>query len=197
MLTGSEEFIERARVMSLHGMTRDAWKRYQATGNWFYEVHSPGFKYNMTDVQSSLGIWQLRKFHQAQQRRHEIAAAYNEAFAQIPELQVPAVRDDVQHAWHLYVLRTNNVRGTISRDDLICELDNRRIGTSVHFVPIHMHPYYREKYDYSPNDLPVARDNFERMVSLPLYPGLTDEDVADVIAAVADSVATLRRRRAA
>jgi dTDP-4-amino-4,6-dideoxygalactose transaminase len=192
MLTGDPEFLARARVVGLHGMSRDAWKRYDQTGSWFYEVLLPGFKYNMTDIQASLGLCQLRKLERFQQRRREVVSQYHRAFAEEPALEPPVTRPDVEHAWHLYVLRLRLEALTIDRDHFIRELAQRNIGTSVHFIPIHLHPYYRDKYGFSPDAFPVAYDNYRRMLSLPLNPGLTDRDVSDVVDAVLDVVRSHR-----
>jgi dTDP-4-amino-4,6-dideoxygalactose transaminase len=186
MLTGTPERLERARVISLHGMNRDAWKRYTAEGNWYYEVVEPGFKYNMTDIQAAIGLVQLERLEAMQKRRREIVQQYNAAFKDIPALQTPTERADVESAWHLYVLRLNLDKLTINRAAFIEQLKERQIGTSVHFIPIHLHPYYRDKYSLQPEDFPVAYGEYQRTVSLPLHPGLTDEETADVIAAVTD-----------
>ena len=193
MLTGAPELIEQARVWSLHGMSRDAWKRYSAEGSWYYEVVRPGFKYNMTDIQAALGIQQLRRLPAFQARRREIARRYTAAFSAMPELRCPVERPGVEHAWHIYALRLNLERLTIDRARFIEELQARRIGTSVHFIPIHLHPYYRDKYGYRPDDFPVACREYWRLVSLPIYPRMTDDDVQDVIDAVADVVEKHRR----
>ena len=193
MLTGSPEFIERARCISLHGMSRDAWRRYSEGGRWRYEVVMPGFKYNMTDIQASLGLWQLRKLERFHQRRRAVAQAYTEALATEDALEPPSERAAVRHAWHLYVLRLRPDALRIDRNRFIQELTMRNIGTSVHFIPIHLHRYYREKYGYAPDDFPVAYEHFERMLSLPMHPQLTDHDVADVIDAVLDVVRAHRR----
>ncbi|MEW6458166.1 MAG: DegT/DnrJ/EryC1/StrS aminotransferase family protein [Bacillota bacterium] len=193
MLTGAPDFLDRARVISLHGMTRDAWKRYGKGGNWYYEVVFPGFKYNMTDIQASLGLWQLRKLENFQRRRRQVVEAYNRVFSEEEALEIPVERPEVEHAWHLYVLRLRLEALRISREQFIEELRDRNIGTSVHFIPIHLHPYYRDKYGYHPEDFPVAFQNYRRMVSLPLSPGLTDQDVADVIEAVLEVVKEFKR----
>ena len=184
MLTGPEELLDRARILSLHGMNRDAWKRYSSEGSWYYEVVAPGFKYNLTDIAAALGLHQLRKLPRSQARRRAIARRYDEAFSCRPELQTPPSRPEVEHAWHLYVLRLNLSRMAISRNQVIEELKSRNIGTSVHFIPIHLHPYFREKFGYRPDEFPVAVREYERLVSLPLNPRMTDEDVEDVISAV-------------
>lgn len=193
MLTGDPEFIEQARVFSLHGMSRNGWNRYEGSGSWHYEVVYPGFKYNMTDVQASIGLCQLRKLDAFQRRRRDVVGTYNSAFGAVEALQIPVERPEVEHAWHLYVLRLQPDLLSIGRDQFVEELKARNIGTSVHFIPIHLHPYYRDKYGFKPNDFPVAYSNYLRMLSLPLNPRLTDQDVADVIEAVLDVVKTFKR----
>ncbi|MGF1506832.1 MAG: DegT/DnrJ/EryC1/StrS aminotransferase family protein [Chloroflexi bacterium] len=184
MLTGDPQLLERTRMLSLHGMSRDAWKRYSATGSWFYEVVAPGFKYNMTDIQAAIGLAQFERLADMQARRRAVVARYNAAFGPISALTLPPEREHVDHAWHLYVLRLNLDELTIDRSRFIEELRARNIGTSVHFIPIHLHPYYREKYGYQPGDYPAAYEAYQGLVSLPLHPGLTDADVDDVTAAV-------------
>ncbi len=192
MLTGPPDLIDEARIWSLHGMSRDAWKRYEAQGSWYYEVIRPGFKYNLTDMQAALGLQQLRKLGRFHARRAEIAAWYNSSFATFEELTCPVTRSDVEHAWHLYVVRLNLETLRITRNEFIEELKQRRIGTSVHFIPVHLHPYYRDKYGFQPEDFPVAYSEFQRIISLPLNPRLTDQDVSDVIEAVSEIAAGSR-----
>jgi dTDP-4-amino-4,6-dideoxygalactose transaminase len=193
MLTAESDFIAKARIISLHGMSSDAWRRYAKGGNWRYEVLTPGFKYNMTDIAAALGLIQLRKLDRFQARRREIVQAYSAAFSKIDALEVPVERSEVEHAWHLYVLRLNLRQLKIGRDEFVDELTRRNIGTSVHFIPIYLHPFYRDKYHLTPDRFPVAQDNFCRMLSLPLNPGLTDEDVLDVIDAVREVVSVYQR----
>jgi dTDP-4-amino-4,6-dideoxygalactose transaminase len=193
MLTGSPELLARARTLGLHGMSRDAWKRYGQGGSWFYQVDEPGFKYNMTDVQAAMGVAQLRKLDRFQARRREIVAAYTAAFQEVDALEVPVERPEVEHAWHLYVLRLRLGAIRIGRDQFIKELTALNIGTSVHFIPIHLHPYYQQKYQYQPNQFPVAYQAYQRMLSLPLHPMLTDADVSDVVGAVLDVVQRFAR----
>lgn len=193
MLTGAPEFIERARVLGLHGMNRDAWKRYGAEGSWYYEIVVPGFKYNMTDIQAAIGLVQLRRLAVMQKRRREVVNQYNTAFSGLAELQTPVEKPNAEHAWHLYILRLNLDHLTISRAQFIEELKARNIGTSVHFIPIHIHPYYRDKYEWQPEDLPIAYAEYQRIVSLPLHPGLSEEEVTDVIVAVTNVVEKFRR----
>lgn len=193
MVTGEADLIDRARIWSLHGMSRDAWKRYSASGSWYYEVVLPGFKCNMTDIQAALGLQQLHKLPQFQQRRREIVRQYQAAFAAMPELQTPTERPEVESAWHIYALRLNLEQLLIDRAQFIQELAARNIGVSVHFIPNHLQPYYRDKYGYRAEDFPVAYREYQRLISLPLNLRLSDADVEDVIEAVKDIVATYRR----
>jgi dTDP-4-amino-4,6-dideoxygalactose transaminase len=198
MLVGDEELIARSRIISLHGMSHEAWRRYERGGSWQYDVVLPGFKYNMTDIAAALGLCQLRRLADFQRRRREIADAYTRAFSELDEIETPAARPDVVHAWHLYVIRLRRRLLNIGRDQFVNRLTERKIGTSVHFIPIHLHPYYRNKYGYREADFPIAYDSYTRMLSLPLNPSMTDADVADVIQAVCDIVAGSRcSRRAA
>jgi len=192
--TDSERWADRFRMMSLHGISKDAWKRYTAQGSWRYEILAPGYKYNMTDLAAALGLAQLRKVESMRQRREEIAVRYNDAFGGEPALHVPHVQQGVQHAWHLYMLRLNVDCLTIDRDAFIVELKKRQIGTSVHFIPLHLHPYYEATYGYMPTDFPVAYREFTREISLPIYSAMTDADVQDVIDAVLDVVMQFRSR---
>ena len=193
MLTGDVALLARARRLGLHGISRDATQRYHQGGSWYYEVVEPGFKYNMTDIQAALGLCQLKKLEGFQARRRAVAAQYTAAFAAEPALETPTTRTGVDHAWHLYVLRLRLEALRIGRDEFIHELTARNIGTSVHFIPVHLHPYYRERYGYAPTSFPVAYDAYRRLLSLPLHPALTDRDVGDVIDAVLDVVRTHRR----
>ncbi len=186
--TDNDEFADRCRIMALHGISRDAWKRYTAKGNWSYEIIAPGYKYNLTDIASAIGLAQLAKAERMRQRRQDIAERYNEIFSKYSCFQVPAQRDDCQHAWHLYILRLNLSEWSIDRAAIMDLLKEANIGASVHFIPLHLHPYYREKYGYQPEDFPVAHQEYLRSISLPIYSKMCDRDVEDVIAAVLDIV---------
>ncbi|MCU1500246.1 MAG: UDP-4-amino-4-deoxy-L-arabinose--oxoglutarate aminotransferase [Acidimicrobiales bacterium] len=187
MLTGPPDFMEEARLWALHGMSRDAWKRYGQGGSWFYEVVRPGFKCNMTDIQASLGLHQIRRLDEFQLRRAEVVARYNAAFADLDEVQTP-IEGPGRSAWHLYPIRLRLDRLTIGRSEFIDELAARNIGASVHFIPLHIHPFYRDKYSLTREQLPVASAEYERLVSLPLHPRLSDSDIEDVTQAVIDIV---------
>lgn len=193
MLTGSAELVSRARILALHGMTGDAWKRYSSGSSWFYGVDEPGFKYGMTDIQAAIGLAQLRQLSEFQRRRRQIAALYSAAFREVDALETPAERPEVEHAWHLYVLRLRLGALRIGRNRFAHELRARNIGTSVHFIPVHLHPYYSRKYQYRPEQFPVALGNYQRMLSLPIHPRLSDRDVNDVVEAVLDVVTRFAR----
>ena len=193
MLVGDASLIQKGRTWSLHGMDRDAYQRYSAEGSWFYEVVLPGFKCNMTDIQASLGLQQLKRLQGFQARRRQVVDAYNAAFLDLPELLVPTERREVESSLHIYPLRLCLDRLSIDRSRFIEELKARNIGVSVHFIPNHLHPYYRDKYGYQPDDFPVATENYRRLVSLPLHPRLSDTDVQDVIDAVQDVVRVYRK----
>jgi dTDP-4-amino-4,6-dideoxygalactose transaminase len=191
--TENPEWAEKMRMLSLHGISHDAWNRYSAEGSWYYEILSPGYKYNLTDIAASLGIEQLKKCNTFLEARRRIAQAYDEGFAGLPEIKTPVCRPDVGHAWHLYVIQLQLERLTINRRDFIEALRKKNIGTSVHFIPLHLHPYYRNTFGYRPEDFLNATAVFERIISLPIYPKLTDADVSDVIEAVRSIVEEHRR----
>lgn len=182
--TDRDEFAERIRLMALHGMSRDAWKRYTQGGAWSYEVLAPGYKCNLTDVAASIGLPQLSRCDAFHQRRLEIVRKYNAAFATLPQISTPVALDQNAHAWNLYVIRVIPDRLTIGRDAFINCLRDMNIGASVHFIPLHIQPYYREAYGYRPDDFPRAYNAFQHIISLPLYAKMSDGDVEDVIGAV-------------
>jgi len=193
--TENDSWAERCRIMSLHGISRDAWKRYTNEGSWYYEIIAPGFKYNMTDIAAAMGLAQLRKVERMWQRRKEISERYTAEFQELPELQTPERHSsNGNHAWHLYILRLNLSRLKIDRDRFIDELKAQNIGTSVHFIPLHLHPYYRRNYGYKPEDMPVAYEEYQRVISLPIYSRMSDQDVSDVVAAVKETIARHRVR---
>jgi len=193
MLTGDPELVARAKTLSLHGLSRDAAQRYERGGSWRYEILAPGFKYNMTDLAAGIGLAQLRKLPAFQLRRRAIVDRYDRAFAGLDTLRTPVERPGCRSALHLYPIRLELERLSIDRDDVIRRLDAAGVGTSVHFIPIHLHPFYRDKYGFAPDDFPVAHDAFRRLISLPLNSGMQDEDVAHVIGAVRDVLASARR----
>ncbi|MDP7422436.1 MAG: DegT/DnrJ/EryC1/StrS family aminotransferase, partial [bacterium] len=179
--TENAAWADRMRVLRLHGIAKDAWKRYTNEGSWCYEVTEAGYKYNMTDIQAALGLAQLNKVEWMWRRRKEIAGWYAEAFESIEAVTTPLVKPDRETAWHLYVIKLNLAALTIDRNRFIDELTACGIGTSVHFIPLHRHPYYRDTFDYRMEDFPNAEWIFKRCISLPIYPGMTDEEVDFVI----------------
>ena len=179
--TDSEAIASRIRVMSLHGISKDAWKRYTAEGSWYYEITAPGYKYNMPDVLAAIGLAQLRKVDAMRERREAIARQYTAAFEHRSEFETPSMHDDVVHAWHLYTLRLRDAASPLSRDQFIEDLKSRKIGASVHFIPLHTHPYYRATYGYQPTDFPIAVQEYRREISLPIYSRMSDADVQSVV----------------
>ena len=192
MLTGSPELIDKGIVVSLHGMDRDAWKRNDKSGSWRYDIVTPGYKYNMTDIQAGMGLAQLKKIEAMHARRREIAGMYTEAFAPLGVFDLPVEREGCESAWHLYPLRLKLNKILVSRDRFIEELRKRNIGTSVHFIAVHTFSYYRDKYGYTAEDFPIAYGESERLVTIPLHPGLSDGDVGDIVGAVGEIISTHR-----
>lgn len=191
LTTDDDAAADRCRIMSLHGISRDAWKRYTAEGSWAYEIVAPGYKYNLTDVAAAIGLVQLQKLEPMWKRRVEIARRYDEAFAGHPELELPARAASNQHAWHLYMLRVDNARIRGGRDAFAQGMRKKNIGISVHFIPLHLHPYYRDTYGYTADSFPIATREYERELSLPIYSRMSDADVDDVIAAVLETAREL------
>jgi perosamine synthetase len=196
LVTDNDAIADRARVMSLHGISRDAWNRYAAGGSWYYEIADAGFKYNMTDIAAALGLVQLERADELLAARRRIAAAYAEAFsasAAADLLELPHDEADGSHAWHLYIVRLALDRLRIDRAAVIAELGRHGIGASVHFIPLHLHPYYRRRWGTRPEDFPVATREYERVISLPIWPGMTDGDTGRVVTSLAGILDEARR----
>jgi len=187
-VTDNKEYAETMRILSLHGMNKDAWNRYSKEGSWYYEVVAPGYKYNLTDVASSLGLAQLARTAELLEKRKKIAARYRAAFKEIEELAPLAEVSYGDSAWHLFVIKLNLKKLSISRGQFIEELKKRNIGSSVHFIPLHLHPYWKETYNLKESDFPVASDAYRKIVSLPIFPDMSDADINDVIEAVMDII---------
>ena len=183
-VTDDAELADRIRLLSLHGMNRDAWKRYSATGSWFYEITAPGWKYNLSDLLAAIGVAQLERFDASQRRRHELVARYAAGLGDFDAVRLPITRPGMTHAWHLYPIALNLEALTIDRARFIEELRAEGIGTSVHFIPIHRHPHFRDSLGLAEGAFPVAEDAYRRAVTLPLFAGMTDRDADDVIVAV-------------
>ncbi len=192
-VTDRDDYAERMRLMHLHGMSRDAWKRYSENGSWSYEILAPGFKYNLTDIAAAIGIHQLRKCDAFHARRMAIAATYDRELAGLPGIRTPRVADPASHAWHLYVIQVDPEVLSIDRAAFIEAMTAQRIGVSVHFIPLHLHPYYRERYGYRPDDYPNALEAYRRIVSLPLYARMSDADVRRVVDVVRNVAEETRR----
>ena len=191
--TDDAETAARIGRLALHGMSHDAWKRYGESGSWYYEVVEAGWKYNLSDVLAAIGLAQAERFPEMQRRRAEHAAHYDRRLAEIPEVRRPVVREGATHAWHLYPIALELERLTCDRARFIQQLKAENIGTSVHFIPIHHHPHFRDSLDVKPGAFPVADDAYARAISLPLFPGMTERDVEDVAEAVRKVVAHHRR----
>ena len=185
MITTSDaEAAASMRRLALHGMSRDAWKRYTQAGNWYYEILEPGYKDNMTDLAAAIGLHQLRKLDGFVERRQRLAERYDRAFAPLGCFRLMQARPDRNHAYHLYPVEIIPGTLAISRDRLIDRLKELNIGTSVHFIPLHRHPYYRDTHGYQAEQFPMAERIFENILSLPLYPKMSDSDADEVIEAV-------------
>ena len=183
--THDQDLADRMRVLCLHGISKDAWNRYSEKGKWFYEVTEVGFKYNMSDIQSAIGIHQLRKQETFIARRAMIAGRYNAAFHPLEELETPErVAASSRNAWHIYALKLNLDELSIDRDEFLANLKSRGVACSVHFIPIPMHRAYRDREDVEKRDSRQAMKYFTRILSLPLYPAMTDSDVDYVIESV-------------
>lgn len=191
--TDRDDYASRIAVMRQHGASRDAWKRYAAEGSWYYEIVAAGFKYNLSDLAAALGVQQLKRCDQFWEARRRIASLYDAGLSDLEEVTTPPGDEGLQHAWHLYVIQLALDRLTIDRAAVIELLKQEGIGTSVHFIPVHLHPFYRDTFGYTPDMLPVASAAYQRILSLPIFPDMTDADVWDVIEAVHRVVRRHRR----
>jgi dTDP-4-amino-4,6-dideoxygalactose transaminase len=191
--TNDDRIAERVRILSLHGISKDSFKRYAKGGSWYYEVLEQGYKYNMMDIQAALGIHQLRKLDKMNERRAEIAQQYNRAFTNLDEIIANPLPENIRHSWHLYALQLNLIKLRINRNIFIEELKSRNIGTSVHFIPIFHHPYFQNVLRDKPEAFSVTEMVFNRVLSLPLYPSMTSADVKYVISAVVDIIRRYRK----
>jgi len=199
--TNDAEMAEKIKVLSLHGISKDAWKRYSNQGQWYYEIHHLGYKYNFTDLQAALGIQQLKKLDYFNTIREEYASIYFEALKDIPEIQLPewyyTYFDEhgnlgIKSSWHLFVVMLELDQLRISRDQFIQELKSRGIGTSVHFIPLHLQPYYANKHGYKKGDFPTAEMIYSKIISLPLYPKLRRDEITYVISVLKEIVDEFR-----
>lgn len=183
-LTNNEKWADRMRVMSLHGLNKDAWKRFSKGGSWYNEIIAPGYKYNLTDLAASIGIHQLKKANKFWQRRKEISKQYAEKLKNTPGIILPTEQPDRQHSWHLYIIRVDKTITCIGRNEFIEQLKEQDVGTAVHYMPLHLHSYYKENFNLKPEHFPVANKIFEQIISLPIYPSLTSDEVNTVCTAI-------------
>jgi len=197
LVSDDAELIARARCMSLHGLSHDAWQRYGTNGSWRYQIVAPGYKYNLTDIAAALGRAQLAKATSLATRRRQLAERYHALLGDLDEVELPVERPDRRSAWHLYVIRLRLDRLGIDRDAFIQELARAGVGTSVHWMPLHLHPYYRETHQLSPRDFPVASAEWERLVSLPIFPSMREDEQLRVAAAVRGVIAQNLRAQVA
>ena len=186
LATNDSKLAEKVRLLSLHGMSKDGWKRFQAGGKWAYDVSELGYKYNMTDIAASFGLEQMKHIDSWHKRRLEIVKKYNDGLSEIEGLILQKHISGKVHAWHLYVIRIVPEMWRISRNDLIEKINEKEIGTSVHYIPVHMHSYYVHKYGFKPDDFPVAKELSETVITLPLYPKMTNEQIQYVISVLND-----------
>ena len=182
--TDDTELANKLRMLRMHGIDKDAWKRYDKTGGWYYEIKYAGYKYNMSDVLSSIAIEQVKKLERFNKARADIVSFYNERFKDVAEIRIPVHRENIKHTWHLYPILIQHELLDIDRGQFIEELKNLNIGASVHYIPLHLHPFYQNTYGYKKGDFPVTEDVYDRLISLPIYPKLTDEDREYVVNAV-------------
>lgn len=191
--TGDAALAERMRLMSLHGLSQDAWERYSGGRTWDYRIVAPGFKYNLTDVAAAIGIAQLARAERMRLDRESVARRYSKAFAEVEEIEIPSENADRVHAWHLYPIRLRLDRLAMDRDSFLDRLKDAGVGCSVHWRPLHLHPYYQSTFGWRPEDLPIASSVWGRLISLPIFPGMTKEEVEFVIQTVTSVCAAHRR----
>ena len=182
--TADPELASRIRLMALHGLSHDAWGRYSGGGKWDYRILAPGFKYNLTDVAAAIGIHQLARAEAMRLAREAVAEAFFEAFADVDEIELPARDPNRIHSWHLFPIRLRLDGLAIDRNAFIDELKASGVGCSVHWRPLHLHPYYLETFGWKGEDLPVATRVWERLISLPLFPGMRDDEIGHVVETV-------------
>jgi len=190
--TDDPELARRMRVFRNHGITTDHRQREQL-GSWFYEMVDLGYNYRLTDIQCALGMSQLRKLPGWVVRRQEIARRYDAVFAEMPAVGPLGVRDDVSHAYHLYMIRLDLDRLKVDRARVFTALLAEGIGVNLHYIPVHLHPFYQERFSTGPGLCPVAEAAYERLITLPIFPRMNDDDVEDVIAAVRKVMEAYRR----
>jgi perosamine synthetase len=194
--TSDEELASRMRLMSLHGLSQDAWRRYSGGTKWDYRILAPGFKYNLTDVAAAIGIHQLARAEAMRVERERIAVRLARELSAIEELELPPTSGDRVHSWHLFPIRLRLERLAIDRNAFIDALKAAGVGCSVHWRPLHLHPYYEETFGWRAQDLPTATAVWQRLVSLPIFPGMREDEIAHVVGTVRE-ICRVNRRVAA
>jgi perosamine synthetase len=194
-VTGDKDLAAQLRLLSLHGLSHDAWGRYSGNGSWDYRILTPGYKYNLTDVAAAIGIHQLARAEQMRRAREVIALEYRQRLADVDAIELPALPVDRVHAWHLFPIRLKLDALTIDRDQFLQQMRERQISCSVHWRPLHLHTYYEQAHGWTPEDLPVASAEWMRLVSLPLFSAMLPAEVDAVVDAVRDVCARTARRR--
>jgi len=194
-VTDNDVLAQRLRMMSLHGLSHDAWNRYTSNGSWDYQIVAPGYKYNLTDIAASLGICQLAKAESMRREREAIANLYRIAFQDVLELELPIDDENRIHSWHLFPIKLRLDHLSICRDSFIKKLKRAGVSCSVHWRPLHLHPYYREKFGTQPHDFPVATAVWKRLISLPIFPGMKESEIQHVIQTVKQICSESARRR--
>lgn len=195
LTTNNEAYARRAARMRLHGMSGDAWKRYAKEGSWYYEVTDAGYKLNLCDILAAIGLVQLKKCHAFRQKRRTIGEEYLRRFSMVSELDLPPTgNSDSTHAWHLFILRLNTSSLSITREEFMEQLKARGVGTSVHFIPLHLHPFYQQRFGYKTGDFPYAEDAFSRCISLPIFPDMTESEGERVVEIVIETAKVNRKK---
>jgi perosamine synthetase len=192
-VTDAAALADRMRLMSLHGLSHDAWKRYSGGSSWDYRILAPGYKYNMTDIAAALGVRQLERAEAMRAERQTLAMRYRSELANVEEIELPPVPADRIHSWHLFPIRLRLDRLKIDRNEFITSLRERGVGCSVHWRPLHLHPYYAEQFGWRPEQFPVATPLWERLITLPLFPGMTDDEQRHVVDVVRELCRQNRR----
>lgn len=185
-VTDDSSLEEQMRLMSLHGLSRDAWKRYTEKGTWDYRIVAPGYKYNLTDIAAAIGIHQLARAEEMRCQREKIARTYLEMLSEVEELELPPTDENRLHSWHLFPLRLETEKLSIDRNEFFDELKKRGVNCSVHWRPLHLHPLYQEEFNWRGEHLPAATRLWERLISLPIFPAMTDKEISYVINTVKD-----------
>lgn len=182
--TNNRRLARRMKLMSLHGLSHDAWNRFASNGHWDYKIVAPGFKYNLTDIAAAIGVHQLSRAEAMRRERKRIAGRYFRQFANLQQIELPVAEHDRVHSWHLFAIRLNLNQLRINRNQFIKELKEKGVGCSVHWRPLHLHPYYQKSFGYRAADFPVATAEWKRLISLPIFPGMRDDEISHVVETV-------------